>query len=542
MKPEAGAAGDSLLRRAGPFAAGLWSRRWQIVYVALGAWLAQRVASFYDAHTGYTPLISFGERFAARRLPQLDDVAITTLRHSDGYDGQFYAQLAVAGNPFDPGLRRALDSPPYRSRRILLPLLAYVVGLGQPRWVLNVYALANLVAWLCLAVVLSRWWFPPTDLHNFLRWGGTLFCAGMVGSVTLALTDGPALLLVALGVRCLEVGRRWWGAALLGAAGLTRETSVLAVGGLLPERLPDRRAARAVALASLRAMALVVLPIAGWAAILYLRDRAGGGARNFDLPGAALLRKVQTIAAHWRQHGWDLNVRDELLATLAIATQVGFVLARPRPRELWWRVAAPFALTAFVLGWAVWEGMPGAATRVLLPLALAFNVLVPRTRLGLVLLLAGNVSAYSAPRLAMGYTGERTSLLHGITYDHGPGWYGSEHLGTRTWRWARGSAPIVFHNPTQSTYRIAADFELRSVMRRQVVVRAGDVAQALQLEPQRGVPVTFGPFSVAPGDTTLLFTTDEPPWVETAASARPLSFSVQGFSPRVVAAGARASE
>src|SRR4030095_17190637 len=84
------------------------------------------------------------------------------------------------------------------------------------------------------------------------------------------------------------------------------------------------------------------------------------------------------------------------LAVLALAVQVGFVLARPRPREPWWAVGATFALFAFFLSDPVWEGNLGAATRVLLPLTLAFNVLVPRTRRGLIVLVLGNLTVLSA--------------------------------------------------------------------------------------------------------------------------------------------------
>jgi hypothetical protein len=47
------------------------------------------------------------------------------------------------------------------------------------------------------------------------------------------------------------------------------------------------------------------------------------------------------------------------------------------------------------LGTAVWEGFPGAATRVLLPLNLAFNLLAHRVRAGLGWLLAGNLTVFA---------------------------------------------------------------------------------------------------------------------------------------------------
>lgn len=164
------------------------------VYAALVVVFLFQVGRFYDPHTGFTSLVIFGEVFAPERLTQLRELPIFTYRHSFGYDGQFYAQLAVAGNPFDPQLRTALDDPPYRSSRVLLPVLVHLAGLGHPAWVVNAYALSNVVCWLTLAWVMARWWFPPASLDNLVRWGGVLFGAVMLTSVTRSLVDGPALL------------------------------------------------------------------------------------------------------------------------------------------------------------------------------------------------------------------------------------------------------------------------------------------------------------------------------------------------------------
>ena len=91
-----------------------------------------RVAQAYDARTGFTSLIWFGDRFAPTRLAVLETIPVFTYESSDGFDGQFYAQIAVAGNPFAADVQRALDLPSYRARRILLPVAAHAVGAGPP--------------------------------------------------------------------------------------------------------------------------------------------------------------------------------------------------------------------------------------------------------------------------------------------------------------------------------------------------------------------------------------------------------------------------
>jgi hypothetical protein len=525
------------------FGAELWGRRYAIVYLALLVRFVIEIGRYHDPHTGFSSLIAFGEHFAPQRLSRLSAARLYTYAQ-DGYDGQFYAQLAVAGNPLDPELERALDSPSYRTRRILLPALAHVAGLGRPGWIVQAYALANLLCFLILTALLARWWFPPTDLHNLLRWVGTLYGTGLIMSVTRSLTDGPALLAIAVGARLVEKNRRLAGATVLAAAGLVRETSVLCAAVFAPARGAGRRAWPRAAAAAL----LCVAPTLLWAAILARHYGGGTGARNFDLPLVALGRKLSQIWRGWRAAGFDLEVRTEFWAVVALGTQAAFVLLRPRRDLVWWRIGAAFAVLWIFLGDAVWEASPApsAATRAVLPLTLAFNVLAPRTRAGLVLLLAGNLTVLSAFEIIQSVPTEQTSFERGVTCRYQSGWLAPEHLGRRTWRWSSGSAILTFHNPTPRALLATLDFQIVSVTPRTVAVRAraqGEAgasasasadldadlqaaAQSISVPARRRVPIRFGPIQLPPGDSVIAFTSPEPPWSESAASGRPLSFSV----------------
>ena len=66
-------------------------------------------------------------------LPSVRDVPRRVYVDSMGYDGQFYAQLAVDPLLQSPGIENALDAPAYRARRILLSWTAYVFGFRTPR-------------------------------------------------------------------------------------------------------------------------------------------------------------------------------------------------------------------------------------------------------------------------------------------------------------------------------------------------------------------------------------------------------------------------
>ena len=76
------------------------------------------------------------------------------------YDGQFYAQRALDPLLRDPEVDHAMDLAPFRARRILFSWTAYLLGMGRPAWIIEAYALQNVVCWLIIAVLLTRWLSP----------------------------------------------------------------------------------------------------------------------------------------------------------------------------------------------------------------------------------------------------------------------------------------------------------------------------------------------------------------------------------------------
>lgn len=497
--------------------------------MALATSFLLQVRIFYHSDTRFTSLIWFGESFAPQRLARLKSLPIYNVG-ADGYDGQFYAQIAVAGNPFDPELKTALDSPSYRNRRVLVPLVAYAAGLGDPTRVLDAYALLNVLVWLILAALLARWWFPPSDLHNLLRWAGLLFGVGMMITVARSLVDGPALLLIAAGVRAVERRRPILGALLLGTAGLARETSVLAAAALLPggERLEGRRN---WARAAVR-VAICVLPAALWIAVLRLHFGYLGGDRNFAVPLGGFLGKLGELREGLKAGGFPV-IRNELLVAVSVAAQMVFILARPRPREAWWGIGAAYAMLAVFLGEPVWEGNLSAAARVLLPLTLAFNVLVPRTRRGLVLLLVGNLTVFSAETALRPLPRSfEPSFYGGVTANYVRGWYPAEVDPDHSWRWSSGSAELQVRNPGAKERLVTIGFDLVSVTDRTVVIRVGDVQRTVALSPQIRTPVQLGSVVLRQGTTVVTFATDGPPWPEPGPVKRKLAFSVHDLFVR----------
>jgi hypothetical protein len=334
--------------------------------VLVAAFLAS-IARSYHPRTGFTSLILFASHDS--EVPAMADVPHAHTRA--GYDGQFYAQLALVPLLKDPAIDRALDNPPYRARRILFSWTAYLLGLGRPAWIIQVYALQNVVCWLLLAWLLCRW-LPPDTPRLLALWAACLFSQGMLASVRLALTDGPSLLVLACAAAAMERGRTVVGGAILGCAGLARETNLL---GLSMIGWPRRRRAWLLAVV---AVAIAVIPLLIWQDYLWsiYRSRSFANQNLLAPPLTNLLRKWQYSFSGIGRSGLSSAYMASLLAAVAVTTHAIFIVVHRRYDHVWWRLAAPFVLLMCVLDWPAWGGTPGAITRVLLPLTVGFNVLL----------------------------------------------------------------------------------------------------------------------------------------------------------------------
>jgi hypothetical protein len=82
---------------------------------------------------------------------------------------------------------------------------------------------------------------------------------------------------------------------------------------------------------------------------------------------------------------------------VALTTQTLYLVRARNTQNTWWRAGAAYIALLPFLGPAVWEGYPGAVTRIVLPLTFAFNVqLVSASRGFWVLWLLGNVNILSS--------------------------------------------------------------------------------------------------------------------------------------------------
>lgn len=339
------------------------------------------IAGFYHPGVGFTSMVRFGKDRESRVIPELRAVPRFVVAGT-GYDGQFYAQLAAKPAPWDASVRTALDSPPYRSGRMATSVVAYVLGGGNPAYAMHVYAAMNVVVWLVLAWLLLHW-FPPGTTWDFACWVGILFSAGTMMSVCRALPDLSAFTLMVGGLRLWETARPNAATGLLALAGLVRETSILAAAIVVEKPSTRQGALRTLGRIVLIAAPALVLTVA----LRYVAGKSHAATDNFALPLVAFVKR-------WLLIGKDGVLRSAgvVLTMLSIAVQVAFFASRVRFADARFRLGAVYVVLFAFTSDAIWEGYPGSAPRVLLPLLLAFNLALPRTRRFWWLLLLGNLS------------------------------------------------------------------------------------------------------------------------------------------------------
>ena len=169
-----------------------------------------------------TNFIQAGEEFVdTEALP-----SPITVRHPVGYDGQFYYRLALnplTREPIADGVR--LDTPLYRHRRILYPVLTWFTSLGQARLVPTALVLVNFSALAALGG-LGGFYAQSVGRHALL---GLFFAfyPGFLLTLIRDLTEIVEALFVLASLLALR--RKHWllTTGLLITAALAKETALL---------------------------------------------------------------------------------------------------------------------------------------------------------------------------------------------------------------------------------------------------------------------------------------------------------------------------
>lgn len=503
-----------------------------LVRLALVAGFVWLVGRYWHPYYGFTELLQANEETEATLPAPLRDAPIYIHRGEGRYDGAYYALIAADPALTDPALAPATLLLGYRARRILLSAVAWVVGGGEPVAAVHAYAWGNVVLWFVLAVLAWRIFPPREGARATFAWMALLFGATLL-SVRLALTDLGALVLLAAALILFERGRAGAASAMLGLAGLARETALLAAASLAP--VGDRERRRWLRRAGLAALAAA--PLAAWLwHIRWAPGAASGGADNFTLPLAGLIGRTREL---WRMVELEPNRALLAMGWLdhgSLLVQMAFLFRCWKPDNPWWRVGFAYALLACVLGSAVWEGLPGAATRVLLPMTLAFNVLAVRQRAAWTWLVCGNCMILSGL-----WSLQQSGRPHEIAAEARGGrsfvletdrrWSVAEWNRGRRWAWCAGEGGLVYrqwpHDP-----QVRLELQVRGITPRELQVWHGGERVWSGRIGDRPEWIALPELPLERGRLQLELRSPAPPVAEGVANtARQISFACFGARP-----------
>jgi hypothetical protein len=207
---------------------------------------------------------------------------------SEGYDGQFV--YYIARDPNTARVAPLLDEPAYRYQRILSPLLARLLSLGNVR---AIPVILGLIGGLSLA---SGVWAME---QLFTAWGVSRWYAlvygtwaGFLLALVVDLPEPLAYGLVAGGLLALEKGRKLLGWCLFGLSLFAKEVTILFVGAGILVYLFQRRWRAAVGMGSVTIVPFGLFQL--WLWITFGQPGIGSGgamATPFEMiPFMGLLR------------------------------------------------------------------------------------------------------------------------------------------------------------------------------------------------------------------------------------------------------------
>ena len=439
------------------------------------------ICRFWHPVYGFTSFLMIDEDTPLTRIPEVHEVPVYIYPHGS-YDGQYYAQLAYHPLLNSPELAPAMDSYAYRARRILPSIVAWLLAGGRPFLIFGAYSIVNILAWLALSVVL---WdlLEVRDFRTWIAWFGVLFSAGAMFSVRRALTDLVALSFIAGALLLATRRRRVASAFSLSAAALCRETALFAAVDFFrpASQVGETKGRTSSFLGAMRLCMVAVAPLFVWA--LYVRYRVGPAQHqwgNFTWPFFGL---VGQWAASLRQimdtNDMILSVTS-ILALLGLTVQAVYFAVTIERENRWWRLGAAYVALMAFLSSQVWEGLPGAACRVLLPMTLAFNLLVTQRRATLAWLLMGNLSVFSGFLFVRDVEHDDSELVTqnsnsdaGII-TQGPGWYGWEKSSSHLWLWSPQSAELGIAYWPQSSPSVGLQFITRTIKPAVVTLTSGE--------------------------------------------------------------------
>lgn len=235
-----------------------------------------------------------------------------------GYDGQQFLSIAL-----DPWLQNqdsleTFDSPKYRYRRILYPLLGYLLSLGNRNLIPYVLVVIN-----CLCIILLVF-FIGLDMHKHQQpvWQSLLVLVvpGIWIILSFSTADLLSSLLLAIAIYCYRSHKNIYTSISLSLACLTREPMLLVWLGFLLTSIYERKRQQMLHLF------WAWIPPVAWNIYVLFRfsDRGTSGIReNFGWPLAGIADKISQLVTNGLQ---AKNLFEAYSFALLILMFVGIIL------------------------------------------------------------------------------------------------------------------------------------------------------------------------------------------------------------------------
>jgi hypothetical protein len=514
------------------------------IYILAFAFCLFKIHDFKHLNFGYTPLPKFGDQFHEKSLIEIKKGPVY-IQENPGYDGQFYAQLALRPSATGEDIENALDNYIYRARRILFSWTAWSFGLGNPDWTLQAYGWQNGLFWLLTGLLLLKW-MPPNHWQDTLRFLASFFTAGIIYSFNSALLDGPSLFLIVLAAYFIESRRSWLGTGILGLAGLGKETNLLAVFSLWK---PSSKPGKEIFTFALKA-GLAFTPFFLWFAYIYLN--AGdyhrslvAGSGNFHLPLVGFFAAALEVLKKGGETGFPASAYAQFIALGSLLAQGVYLAIRPKLDNVWWRIGISYTILMAFLGPAVWEGLI-AAPRVLLPMTIAFNIVFSRrTCLLPFFIFANSLTLIGLNSLQPQEIPERVDFTYQSPLAYNPeteeysdiqftdGWYVAEGKSKRYWRWSNGDGLIEFDLPGDQKVNAVLEFQPRTISPREIALEVNGLQVWRMLSGGGYGDLQSIPFVINPGKNTLRIYSPQPP-ERFGQDPRDLSFSLGNYQLHLI--------
>lgn len=332
----------------------------------------------YEEPYGFTDLIYFGEQFSDNAISTLQETP-HKIKEGLGYDGQFYAQIALDPLLLNEELPYAIDLISYRSRRIFLPILSFILGLGIPFLILNIYALINLFYYYILLLGIIKF-LKPSTLKDFLILLPIFYGTGTFYSYRMSLPDLPSTVFIFWGV--FSQNPIYYSFAFL-----TKETSLINILGIVDTNQSLR--------SNIIRIISVSLPLLIWLLYIIFRfsfsDSLGSG--NFSIPGYAIINQIFNLLGILI-NSFNFESLTFLLALISISFQALYFLIYFDVKNPYWRVGIASTVLFLFLGESVLM-QDIAFCRAVLPLTFSFNFLLKdKDKDFFFWLIAGNIGLF----------------------------------------------------------------------------------------------------------------------------------------------------